>query len=127
MQNQFLQSLCAANMNRKYCRVPSTQRGKVNKQCFLQFVHATSVDSSAQCPAAVMSSVKTPLTSLSSPHVIPRPGCCALDHSYLAERRKCLVLYNCVQTKEIRCDEAFILISVHRCVVFHRFVKERKF
>lgn len=104
----------------------SFRADRQNEQCVLQFLHATSVDNSAQCPAVVMLSVKTPLISLSSPYVIPRPGCCALDHSYLTDGRKCLVLHNCVQTKELRCDEAFILISVHRSTEFHRAVKQRK-
>jgi hypothetical protein len=98
------------------------QSEKYDSQC----LHATSVDNSAQCPAVVMLSVKTPLISLSSPYVIPRPGCCALDHSCLTDGRKCLVLHNCVQTKELRCDEAFILISVHRSNEFHRAAKQRK-
>jgi len=90
-------------------------------------LHATSVDNSAQCPAVVMLSVKTPLTSLSSPHVIPRPGCCALDHSYITDGRKCPVLRNCVQIRELSCDEAFVFISVHRGAEFQTAVKHRKF
>jgi len=85
------------------------------------------VDNSAQCPAVVMLSVKRPLISLSSPHVISRPGCCALDHSYLTDGRKCRVLRNCVQIKELKCDEAFVLISVHRGAELQTAVKHGKF
>jgi len=92
-----------------------------------QCLHANSVDNSAQCPAVVMLSVKTPLTSLSSPHVIPRPRCCALDHSYITDGRKCPVLCNCVQIKELSSDEDFVFISVNRGAEFQTAVKHRKF
>jgi hypothetical protein len=98
-----------------------------SEQYAWQCLHVTSVDNSAQCPAVVMLPVKTPVISLSSPHVIPRPGCCALDHSYLTDGRKWPVLLNCVQIKELRCDEAFVLISVHRGAEFQTAVKHRIF
>jgi len=126
MQNHFLHSLPAVTMNSKRCRVPSIQTGKVNStsDCvYMQPVWTTppSVRLSSCCQ------LKTPLISLSSPHVIPRPGCCALDHSYLTDGRKCPVLCNCVQIKELRCDEAFVLVSVHRGAEFQTAVKHRKF
>jgi hypothetical protein len=94
----FFLSASASNVNRM--TLMSFHAASRGRNTFLLFHHAASVDSSAQCPAVVILSVKTPLISLSSPYVMLQPGCYALERSSSTDGSAwCLmIVYNTSQT-----------------------------